>query len=160
MSSIQFLPIFPERPSNPARVNIRTGDIEINRARWNELSAKEREFVLLHERGHYKQQTLNEVVADRYALERLALREPYSLINYLNAVDKISYGNIERVSAAQFDTLRIAAANGSMKAEQLLARYMAAADGNNENYSNRWLWTLVLIGILGMILFIAEIKNI
>ena len=160
MSSIQFLPTFPERPSNPARVNIYTGDIKINRARWNELSAEEREFVFYHETGHYKKQTLDEIVADRYALQQLALKKPYSLINYLNAVNKISYGNPERVYAAQLDTLRIAAANGSDKAKQLLSRHIAAADGNNENYSNRWLWTFVLIGILGIALFIAELKNI
>ncbi len=161
MSSIQFLPTFPERPSNPARVNIHTGDIVINRARWNELSAEEREFVLQHEIGHYKKQTLDEVVADRYALQQLALQKPYSLINYLNAVKKISYNNRERVSTAQIDTLRIAAANGSEKAEQLLSRHMAAADGsNNEDRSNRWLWTLILFGIIGMILFMAELKKV
>ena len=99
-------------------------------------------------------------MADRYALQQLALKKPYSLINYLNAVNKISYGNPERVYAAQLDTLRIAAANGSDKAKQLLSRHIAAADGNNENYSNRWLWTFVLIGILGIALFIAELKNI
>lgn len=160
MQSIQFLPTFPERPTNPARVNIRTGDIEINSARWNKLSAEEREFVLQHEIGHYKLHTFDEVAADRYALQKLALQKPYSLINYLNAVDKISYGNTERVSTAQFDTLKIAAANGSKEAKHMLSRYTAAADGKSAHDSNRWLWIIMLAGSIGLILFIAEIKKV
>ena len=161
MPSIQFLPTFPDRPSNPARVNILTGDIEINRARWNELSAEERDFVLQHEIGHYKLQTFDEVAADRYALQRLALQKPYSLINYVNAVDRISYRNPMRVSTAQYDTLKIAAANGSKEAKKMLSEHMAAADGENGlQPSNRWLWTLLLVGLIGIVLFIAQIKKI
>lgn len=150
--SIRFLPTFPERPTNPARVNVRTGDIEINSARWAELSGAEREFVLQHEIGHYKRKTFDEISADEYALSKLALKKPYSLINYLNAVDKISYSNPERVSAAQFNTLQIAAANGSEEAKKLLSRYNASADGDNR--SSDWWWIVLLI--LGL-LFIYKI---
>lgn len=150
--SIRFLPTFPERPTNPARVNVRTGDIEINSARWAELSGEEREFVLQHEIGHYKRKTFDEISADEYALSKLALKKPYSLINYLNAVDKISYSNPVRVSAAQFNTLKIAAANGSEEAKKLLSRYNASADGDNR--SSDWWWIVLLI--LGL-LFIYKI---
>lgn len=149
--SIRFLPTFPERPTNPARVNVRTGDIEINSARWAELSGEEREFVLQHEIGHYKRKTFDELSADEYALSKIALKKPYSLINYLNAVDKISYSNPARVSAAQFNTLKIAAANGSKEAQKMLARYNAPADGVKTN--NKWLW-IVLITVVGLILIV------
>ncbi len=156
MQSIRVLPVFPERPSNPARTDLVTGEIEINKARWEQLSPEEREFVLYHEVGHYQLQTFDEVAADRYALQRLAGKKPYSLINYLNAVNEISYSNPQRVSAAQHDTLKIAASRGSKEAQKLLDRY-AAADGTEPlQPSNRWIWTLVLLGVILTILLFAE----
>lgn len=147
MPSIQFFPTFPERPTNPARTNVRTGDIEINAARWAALTPEEREFVLQHEIGHYKGQTFDEVEADRYALRQMALKKPYSLINYLNAVNNISYGDPVRVRAAQFDTLEIAAAQGSEQAKQLLNRY-AAADGIESEFQPKNMWLLILALLL------------
>ena len=162
MPSIQYLPTFPDRPTNPARTNVRTGDIEINRARWNGLTPEQRMFVLQHEVGHYRLQTFDEVQADRYALKQLAGKKPYSLINYLNAVREVSYNNPTRVQAAQYDTLRIAAKKGSKKAQELLNRY-AAADGEEQTElqpSNRWIYTLVIVLTIGLIFIIAEIKGI
>ncbi len=155
MPTIQFFPTFPERPTNPARTNIQTGDIEINAARWTQLTPEEREFVLQHEIGHYKGQTFDEVRADRYALRQLALKKPYSLINYLNAVSNISYGDPLRVMAAQRDTLEIAAAQGSREAKQLLKQY-AAADGKETEPqpNNTWKWTLVLLGVVSVCTFL------
>ncbi len=154
--TIQFLPTFPERPSNPARCNVRTGDIEINAARWAELSPEEREFVLHHEIGHYKLQTFNEVAADEYALSQLALKKPYSLINYLSAVDNISYGNSERVRQAQFDTLEIAAKHGSAEAKKLLERCNVAADGNQRVVTTGKIWIIVSVLFLIMIFIILN----
>lgn len=160
MASIQILPIFPERPTNPARTNVRTGDIEINSARWAQLSEFEKEFVLLHETGHYKKKTFNEVEADRYALQQLAGRQPYSLINYLNAVSNISYNNPTRVSSAQYDTLKIAAEKGSEKAKEMLQAY-AAADGalSSVQPSNRWIWIVAIVLGIVILLLIAERKG-
>ncbi len=159
MPSIKFLPTFPERPTNPARTNVRTGDIEINGARWAGLSPEEQEFTLLHEVGHYKLKTFDEVEADRYALQHLAGKKPYSLVNYLNAVSNISYNNPRRVSCAQYDTLRIAANKGSERAKKLLQSYAAADGAEPVQESNRWLWTLVLILGIGILLLIAETKG-
>ena len=125
---ITYYPVFPERPTNPARTNIQTGEIEINTKRWNQLSPETREYVLLHEMGHFKEKTFDEVKADRYALRHLALKKPYSLWNYYQSVNEVSYGNPQRMAAARKDVLNIAADNGSRKAQQLLNRY-AAADG-------------------------------
>lgn len=127
---IKYFPIFPECPRNPARTDMLTGDIEINMSRWRELNETDRLFVLLHEQGHWNEQTFDEVKADRYALRHLALKRPYSLWNYLKAVDEVSYGNTQRVNAAQHDTLEIAASNGSKEAKEMLKTY-ASADGSS-----------------------------
>lgn len=161
MPSVQFLPVFPERPTNPARTNVATGDIEINAQRWTQLTPEEREFVLQHEIGHYKQHTFNEVQADRYALRQLALKKPYSLINYLNAVSNISYCDPVRVKAAQLDTLHIAAQQGSQEAKQLLRRY-AAADGTTTQQpqpSNRYIGIIILCTLFIAILLFAQYKH-
>ena len=132
MQQVTVLPIFPERPTNPARTNVRTGEIEINAARMKELRPDTREYVLLHEVGHYKLQTFDEVAADLYALRRMAGKKPYSLWNYFQSVNEVSYGNPERVNAARRDVLEIAAKNGSKEAKSLLGRY-AAADGSESS---------------------------
>lgn len=149
--TIEYLPIFPERPTNPARCNVRTGEIEINAARWRELSESEREFVLQHEIGHYKGQTFDEVKADQYALNQLALKKPYSLRNYLYAVNEVSYGNQERVNQAKLDVLTIAAKNGSKEAQELLSKYaLAAADGGSSKGTgvNKWIVSTVVVLVL------------
>jgi beta-lactamase regulating signal transducer with metallopeptidase domain len=157
---ITVLPIFPDRPTNPSRVDVHTGEIEINRARWNELSDSEKEFVLLHETGHYKEHTFDEVKADQYALRQLALKKPYSLRNYLNAVNEISYGNALRVNQAKYDVLRIAADNGSREAKELLERYsMAAADGSFQGCNNYTLYIAIAVLLLAIIYVIKIIKN-
>lgn len=156
MPSIQFLPTFPERPTNPARCDIQTGDIEINAARWAQLTPEEREFVLQHEIGHYKHHTFNEVTADRYALSQLALKKPYSLINYLSAVSRISYGDPVRVNSAQYDTLEIAAARGSKEAQQMLGRYAAADGKKTAQASNNYLWLLAIVMSVLIVLLFAK----
>ena len=132
---IKVFPIFPECPTNPARCNLQTGEIEINQARFSTLTDAQKEFVLWHEIGHYKLHTFNELKADRYALEQMALKKPYSLTNYLRAISEVSNNNYERLTQAKYDTLHIAALNGSIEAQKLLKEYNAKqyanADGKN-----------------------------
>lgn len=154
MQTIQILPVFPERPTNPARTNVRTGDIEINASRWKELSPETREFVLLHEVGHYKKQTFNEVEADRYALKHLSGKKPYSLWNYFNSVREVSYNNPERVSAARRDVLEIAADKGSKKAQLLLNR-TANADGSGRTNMVK---VVVIIALISIVIWILMKK--
>lgn len=147
---IRILPTFPERPTNPARCYVRNGVIEINAARMKELSPFQREYVLLHELGHYNKGTFNEVAADRYALDHLAFSRPYSLRDYLYAVDTISYGNTERVDHAKKDVLVLAAGNGSGKAKELLRSHgIAAADGGeNDSKSRTWLVIGAIVAVV------------
>ena len=81
MPVIRYFPVFPENPTNPARTNILTGDVHINLRRWRQLPLHTRKYVLAHEQGHAKYHTLNELTADRYALEQLALTAPYSFLS-------------------------------------------------------------------------------
>ena len=153
---IVHFPIFPESPTNPARVDVRTGVVEMNDARWKQLTEEEKEFVLLHEEGHYQGQTFDEVKADQYALRHLALKKPYSLRNYLYAVNNISYGNARRVNQAKYDVLRIAADNGSKEAQELLKRYsMASADGGKTLLSPT-ICIAVVVVLLAVIYFLKK----
>ena len=118
--TIRFLPNFPENPSNPARCHVPTGMIEINQSRWDFLSPEERDFVLQHEIGHFKQQTFNESIADEYALKQLALKKPYSLSNFIKSVKKVARNDRKRIKNAERNALKIAAENGSKMAKELL----------------------------------------
>lgn len=156
---IVHFPIFPESPTNPARVDVRTGVVEINDARWKQLSEEEKAFVLLHERGHYQGQTFDEVKADQYALSQLALKKPYSLRNYLYAVNNISYGNTRRVNQAKYDVLRIAADNGSKEAQKLLDRYsIASADGGKTFEVNPAIWITAMVIVLLAVICLLKKK--
>ncbi len=152
---VTYLPVFPERPTNPARTNVQTGEIEINAKRWNELSRETQEYVMLHEIGHYKEKSFDEVVADRYALRHLALKKPYSLWNYYQSVNEVSYGNPVRMAAARQDTLRIAAENGSEEAKQLLTRY-AAADGSIKHPDWKRYLPIVALAVIVLIYIIYK----
>jgi len=157
---IVHFPIFPESPTNPARVDVRSGVIEINDARWKELSEEEKAFVLLHERGHYQEQTFDEVRADQYALRQLALKKPYSLRNYLYAVNEISYGNKRRVNQAKYDVLRIASENGSREAKELLDKYsVASADGSKPYGFNLTICIAIVVALLATIYFLKKMRH-
>lgn len=136
--SVTYLPVFNDNPDNPARCEVRTGRIEINRLIWDLLPEYQREYVLAHEKGHYYRQTYNEVEADRYALDRLKLRKPNSLWNYVKSVRAISHNDPVRCHAAERGALEVAARKGSKEAKALLPYYeqnrrYANASGKGEN---------------------------
>lgn len=127
--SVTYLPVFPENPGNPARCEVATGNIEVNSEAFRILPDYQREFVMEHEKGHYYRQTYDEVAADAYALQQLALKKKNSLWNYVKSVRNISHGDPRRVRAAEMAALRVAAKNGSADAQRLLLNYYANADG-------------------------------
>lgn len=135
--TITYLPVFSENPGNPARCEVATGRIEINRQMWDVLTDQQREYVLEHEKGHYYRQTFDEVEADKYALQQLALKRPNSLWNYVLSVRSISRGDSRRVRAAEKGALEVAANNGSSQARQLLMQGYANADGKKEYFVNQ-----------------------
>lgn len=121
-NKIKYYSVFKENPSNPARVDLDTGVIEVNLLAFYLLTDFERKFVILHEQGHYEKQTLNEVEADLYALERLAFTEKESLKQFVNAVKKISRNDNYRIEAAKINALKFAAKDGSKEAKQQLKK--------------------------------------
>ncbi len=132
--TVTYLPVFNDNPDNPARCEVKTGRIQINRLIYDLLPDYQKEFVLEHEKGHYYGQSYNEVVADRYALDRLKLRKPNSLWNYVRSVRAISHEDPVRCYAAEQGALQVAADKGSDEARQLLNAYRssgryACADG-------------------------------
>lgn len=60
--------------NNPASVNIRTGVVTLNRDMWEKLTDYEKAIILLHEEGHYINNTLNEIKADIYCIEQYMSR--------------------------------------------------------------------------------------
>lgn len=56
--------------SNPASVNIRTGVVSLNRDIWDKLTDYEKAIILLHEEGHYRLKTLDEIRADIYSIDK------------------------------------------------------------------------------------------
>lgn len=55
---------------NPAIVNIDTGEVLINKSIWRQLSDYEKILILLHEEGHYKGKTVDEIKADAYMVDK------------------------------------------------------------------------------------------
>lgn len=159
MPTIRVLPTFPERPTNPARCYIHSGVIEINKSRFDQLPMATQEYVLNHELGHYHTQSFDEVKADQYALRKMALKKPYSLRNYLDSVNNVSYGNKRRVEQAKHDVLTIAANNGSSKAKELLQRMgYASADGSITWVHYKWLGIIMLLAFILIITIVIKHK--
>ena len=77
--TITYLHTFPENPGNPGRCEVASGKIELNSEALRVLPDYQREFVVEHEKGHYYRQTFDEVTADAYALQQLALKKKNSL---------------------------------------------------------------------------------
>lgn len=55
---------------NPAIVNVETGEVFLNKAIWSNLSDYERALVLLHEEGHFKNKSIDEIKADAYMVDK------------------------------------------------------------------------------------------
>jgi len=79
--------------STPARVNRLTGTIFLNKDIWQKLNPEAKKFIVLHEIGHYKKNTISEFEADNYAAEQFIGSEPCSL------------KKINRIMWEQLDTL-------------------------------------------------------
>lgn len=56
--------------NNPATVNIETGVVWINKPMWQQMTDYEKAIILLHEEGHYANNSLDEIKADCYAISQ------------------------------------------------------------------------------------------
>lgn len=77
--------------SNPATVNIETGEVYVNKDIWDEFTPTEKAIILLHEEGHYANHTLDEIKADCYLIEKYLCKanNPKRRADLLNCIFKI-----------------------------------------------------------------------
>lgn len=73
----------------PAAIDRSSGVLYINPRLYNRLTAFQQRFVKLHEMGHYRLQTDDEIKADAYAFDRLAGTEFRSLKQCLACLEDI-----------------------------------------------------------------------
>ena len=77
--------------NNPASVDIRKGIVYINRDMWTRLTPYERAIILLHEEGHYRNKSVDEIQADIYAINAYLAEAdtPKKRSELLNTIFKI-----------------------------------------------------------------------
>ncbi len=77
--------------TNPATVNIETGEVYVNQDIWDEFTPTEKAIILLHEEGHYANHTLDEIKADCYLIEKYLCKanNPKRRADLLNCIFKI-----------------------------------------------------------------------
>lgn len=119
---LKWFDTFPENPSNPARTDMRNGIIEINRQAYNLLPKHTRQFVLMHEIGHFVLKTLDECKADDYALSKMALKTQYSLKNHIDSVYLLARDDVRRKKHALMSVLTVMASIGDKEAIELLKK--------------------------------------
>ncbi|MFD1632029.1 hypothetical protein [Pseudopedobacter beijingensis] len=78
----------PDLGMTPARVNRRTGVMEISVRHMRNMPVAHRLFVMLHEQAHVELQTTDEVKADAYAFKKYA-DMGYSLKESVKALTKV-----------------------------------------------------------------------
>lgn len=78
--------------STPARVNRKTGELQINMDVWPKLKPEHKRFVLLHEEGHVVLDTSDELAVDAYAFKKYAA-EGYSLTESVKAITRLLNSN-------------------------------------------------------------------
>ena len=120
---IKVFDTFPENPQNPARTDMSSGVIEINKEAFDRLPNFTKRFVIYHEMGHFLLKTFDECKADDYALKKMAFKEKYSLSNHVDSVYMMARDDVRRKRHALLSVLTLAAANGSEEALNLINKY-------------------------------------
>lgn len=107
----------------PAAVYMDSGDIEINTSVWDTYTPFQQQFILRHEEGHYRLQTDDETLADRYALHRLHATQPRSLKQSLATLARLRIP-ASRLEALYRECLLLDAEGGNTKAFLELTKYL------------------------------------
>jgi hypothetical protein len=74
------------RETSPALADLQERVITVNTPVFNRYDDFTKKYILLHEKGHIKLNTFNEIAADGYAFDHLAGTVPYSLRNSVKAL--------------------------------------------------------------------------
>ena len=125
--------------TNPAMVNIETGVVYVNQDIWDEFTPIEKAIILLHEEGHYKNHTLDEIKADCYLIEKYLCKanNPKRRAELLNTIFKVVPDDERKIefvrNLMQYDST----ANNNRCSERLYKalseRKTANADGNSSS---------------------------
>jgi hypothetical protein len=167
----------PDIGRNIARVNRQTGVIELDPSIWETLPELERDFVLLHERGHMELQTASEFAANQYAIKNFIpvrtltnkelgqrievvtrITNPDNYISYYNGVDPI--GAIGEAVGKIFETLPVIGIGSKSRQKETEARAKAALDLENAKSSGTT--KIAFIGgtlLIVMIVLFFALKN-
>lgn len=121
--------------NNPASVDIRKGVVYINRDMWTRLTPYERAIILLHEEGHYRNKSVDEIQADIYAINAY-LKDadtPQKRSELLNTIFKIVPDDKRKVefvkNLLQYESV-------ARPSEQSVAMYKTLSEysGNKANF--------------------------
>lgn len=113
---------FPENPSNPARTDMVTGTIEINKESFELLPDYTQRFVLYHEAAHYLLGTYDECKCDDYALRKMAFKSEYSLKHHIDSVYMMAKDDHRRKKHALKSVLVLMANKGDKNAIEMLKK--------------------------------------
>jgi hypothetical protein len=113
---------------NPASIDLDTGIVTINRDIWGKFSPVQKDLILLHEKAHYLfQNTDDEILCDKWALEQYAKRKNASLKKAIDAFNDLlnkPYISFERREQILLTCLTIDAEKfGNKRAAILLVEY-------------------------------------
>jgi hypothetical protein len=140
----------------PARVYFDDGTIELNPRMWGKLSTAEKRVILLHEIGHYKTQSNDELTADEYALSEYLRKNPGDFYTPYNVLrDNLGEAEAYRVHTMLHKSLQADfATTGNQKALSLINKiknsggWMANFTGNPNNQTLFMVVVLIALIIL------------
>ena len=93
--------VFDKAVDGPACVDISTGVLYINPLVWKKLSQNQRNFILLHEIGHRKFKTLDETIADNFAVasyKSMGYPAPAALKAHLSQLNPNNPEHVQRAN--------------------------------------------------------------
>lgn len=126
--------------TNPASVNMLTGDLILNMNVFPYLDKFTRKFIIQHELAHFQAQTDSEEMADKIAMEKLYKSENRSLKKSVKALNDFLDGDNSRIGTIYYEALKLDKKN-SMNRElfknrtRVFPNYMLAADGGESDES-------------------------
>lgn len=111
--------------TNPAKVNLDTGEISLNPLLWDSLSSEERIIILNHEKGHLVNDNANESEADKYLIDKYGVTTE-NLIKIAKTISKF-IANDEKSTLRKKELLK-----------NLLAKSQELEVNEREAYWTQW----------------------
>ncbi|HEY5588701.1 MAG TPA: hypothetical protein VIK86_07075 [Candidatus Paceibacterota bacterium] len=119
--------------TNPAKINVVTGEMSLNPKIWDSLPYQEKEIIQIHENGHLIKKTVDELEADKYLVETYGTDE-LKLIAIAKTIGKYVPNN----------------AKTKQRKLALLKNIVKQNDINTNGYPNANLIGEIIEGVLGI----------